>query len=92
MPDWGGEAAHGQLCAALSFVEFGNIMSRTIVYIDGYNLYYSRLRGSPYKWLDLVSLFRNHILHAQMPDAEIAAVKYFTAPAMRSLTATLRRW
>ena len=24
-------------------------MSRTIIYIDGYNLYYSRLKGTPYK-------------------------------------------
>ena len=27
---------------------------KTIAYIDGYNLYYSLLRGSPYKWLDVV--------------------------------------
>ncbi|MCX7180326.1 MAG: NYN domain-containing protein [Proteobacteria bacterium] len=57
-------------------------MARAIVYIDGYNLYFSRLRGTPHKWLDLVALFRDHILCAQIPDAEVVAVKYFTAPAM----------
>ena len=57
-------------------------MSRIIVYIDGYNLYYSRLRGTCHKWLDLVVLFRDQILRAQLPDAEIVAVKFFTAPAM----------
>ena len=28
-------------------------MSRTNVYIDGFNLFYGALKGSPYKWLDL---------------------------------------
>lgn len=27
---------------------------RTRVYIDGYNLYYGCLKGTPYKWLDLL--------------------------------------
>lgn len=56
--------------------------SRVIVYIDGYNLYYSRLRGTPYKWLDLVTLFQHEILNPQLPGCELIAVKYFTAPAM----------
>lgn len=30
---------------------------RTAIYIDGYNLYYGRLRGIQYKWLDVVALF-----------------------------------
>lgn len=30
----------------------------TIVYVDGFNLYYGALRGSPYKWLDLEALSR----------------------------------
>lgn len=32
---------------------------KTIVYVDGLNLYYSMLRGTPFKWLDLYSLFRD---------------------------------
>jgi len=55
---------------------------RAIIYVDGYNLYYSRLRGTPYKWLDLVQLFRDHILRPQVPDAELVGLKFFTAPAM----------
>ena len=31
---------------------------RTIVYIDGFNLYYGQLKGTPYKWLDPVALFQ----------------------------------
>jgi 6-hydroxy-3-succinoylpyridine 3-monooxygenase len=30
---------------------------RTIVYVDGFNFYYGEVRGTPYKWLDLVALF-----------------------------------
>ena len=47
----------------------------TIVYIDGFNLYYS-LRYTPYKWLDLRKLVEDMIdpsLH------RILEIKYFTA-------------
>jgi len=30
---------------------------RTYVYVDGFNLYYSALKNTPYKWLDLRALF-----------------------------------
>jgi uncharacterized LabA/DUF88 family protein len=49
-------------------------MSRTNVYIDGFNLYYGALKGSPYKWLDLEALCR-HLL----PKDSINRVRYFTA-------------
>ena len=29
---------------------------RTNVYVDGFNLYYSCLKDTPYKWLDLLTL------------------------------------
>jgi uncharacterized LabA/DUF88 family protein len=58
-------------------------MSKTIAYVDGYNLYYSRLRGSAHKWLDIVALFEA-ILHTQSPDNELIEVKYFTAPIKAS--------
>ena len=48
---------------------------RTFVYVDGFNLYYGALKGSPWKWLDLVALF-DATLQAHH---EILAVKYFTA-------------
>jgi len=31
---------------------------RTIVYVDGFNFYYGEVRGTPWKWLDPVALFR----------------------------------
>ena len=52
---------------------------KTTLYIDGFNLYYGVLKGSPYKWLDVVKLF-THICQEQNPDADIVAVKFFTAP------------
>lgn len=52
---------------------------KTIVYIDGYNFYYGRLKGSPYKWLDIVKFFENCIIRAQLPESELVLVKFFTA-------------
>ena len=48
---------------------------RTIVYIDGFNLYYGCLRNTRYRWLDLEALHRL-LLNA---DHNIVGVKYFTA-------------
>lgn len=54
---------------------------KTIVYIDGYNLYYGRLSQTPHKWLDVVALCSS-IVTMQDPSSEIIATKYFTAPAL----------
>jgi hypothetical protein len=59
-------------------------LAKTSIYIDGYNLYYSRLKGTPFKWLDVVSLFRDQILPPQDPHADVVAVKYFTSPVKAS--------
>lgn len=59
-------------------------LTRTVIYIDGYNLYYSRLKRTPYKWLDIAALFRDRILLQQDPGAEVVAIKYFTAPVKAS--------
>ncbi len=48
---------------------------RTVVYVDGFNLYYRALKHTPYKWLDLGALFRR-VLN---PKNQILAIKYFTA-------------
>ena len=48
---------------------------RTIVYVDGFNLYYGALKGSSWKWLDLVALFEKVL----QPHHEILAIKYFAA-------------
>jgi len=50
---------------------------RTIVYIDGFNLYYGLLRFSCDKWLDIVA-FANTIL-PRPEEHNIMSVKYFTA-------------
>ena len=47
---------------------------KTNVYIDGFNLYYGCLRGTPHKWLDL-SAFCTHLL----PKNQINRIRYFTA-------------
>ena len=48
---------------------------RTIVYVDGFNLYYGALKSSPWKWLDLLLLFETIL----QPHHDIQAIKYFTA-------------
>lgn len=52
---------------------------KTIVYVDGYNLYYGLLRRSPHKWLDLFSLFQDHVLGR---DSDLVEVRYYTAPVL----------
>ncbi len=54
---------------------------KTIVYVDGLNLYYGSLRGTAFKWLDLYALFRNSVLDA---DSELEQVRYYTAPVKAS--------
>ena len=56
-------------------------MKKTIVYIDGFNLYY-RLKGTPYKWLNLHKLSKFYL----KPDQhDIVRVKYFTALVKESI-------
>ena len=54
----------------------GIIMRKVIVYIDGLNLYYSLLKNTNYKWLDLQRLFEVLFIS---PDYEIKTIKYFTS-------------
>lgn len=50
-------------------------MSRTIVYIDGFNLYYRALRGTTHKWLNVAALSE-----AALPaTCQIKRVNYYTA-------------
>ncbi|MCY3768602.1 MAG: NYN domain-containing protein [Gammaproteobacteria bacterium] len=48
--------------------------NRTIIYVDGFNLYYGALRKTPYRWLDL-----NILCKFLLPGNEIREIKYFTA-------------
>ena len=57
---------------------------KTTLYIDGFNLYYGTVKGTAYKWLDVVKLLSN-ICYAQNPNFEVVAVKYFTAPVKGSI-------
>ena len=63
---------------------------KTAIYIDGYNFYYSRLKDTPYKWLDIVILFRDLIAWPQQPEADVVSVKFFTAPAKPVMRDTVR--
>ncbi|WBU36781.1 NYN domain-containing protein [Homoserinibacter sp. YIM 151385] len=45
-----------------------------IIYIDGFNLYYGRLRDSSSKWLDIQALFDD-----LLPRYDVIKVRYFTA-------------
>lgn len=51
------------------------MQQRTIVYVDGFNLYYGCLKRTPYRWLDLKSFF------SKLLDSShsINKIKYFTA-------------
>ena len=55
---------------------------RTFVYVDGFNLYYGALKGTAFRWLDLVSVFEKVL----QPHHEILRVKYFTARVSGTLT------
>lgn len=44
------------------------------LYVDGYNLYYGALKGTPFKWLDLRKL-----ANLLLSDFEVTKISYFTA-------------
>ena len=47
---------------------------RTIIYVDGFNLYYGAVKNTPHKWLNLQRYFE---MIRQNDD--VLAIKYFTA-------------
>jgi uncharacterized LabA/DUF88 family protein len=50
-------------------------LARTIVYIDGFNLYYRALRGTAHKWLDIAAMSA-----ASLPaSCQIERINYYTA-------------
>lgn len=51
------------------------IVMRVIIYVDGLNLFYSVLKGTVHKWLDLAKLFKTI-----RNDDDVISVRYFTAP------------
>jgi hypothetical protein len=49
-------------------------MLRTQVYVDGFNLYYGAVRGTPYKWLNV-----SRLCSLLLPQHNILRIRYFTA-------------
>jgi hypothetical protein len=49
-------------------------VAKVNVYVDGFNLYYGALKGTPFKWLDL-----GRLCQALLPSDTIQEIKYFTA-------------
>jgi hypothetical protein len=47
---------------------------KTNVYVDGFNLYYGAVRGTPYKWLNI-----RRLCELAFPRNEIAEIHYCTA-------------
>jgi uncharacterized LabA/DUF88 family protein len=47
---------------------------KTNVYVDGFNLYYGALKGTPYRWLDIARM-----CNIMLPRDKIHQIKYFTA-------------
>jgi hypothetical protein len=47
---------------------------KTVVYVDGFNLYYGALKETAYKWLELLKLCQ-----LLLPKNQIVKIKYFTA-------------
>ena len=64
----GARLPQGSLCFC-----WGGLI-RTNVYIDGLNLYYRALRGTPYRWLDIGKLAR-----LLLSRHDIGRIRYFTA-------------
>jgi len=54
---------------------------KTTVYIDGYNLYFGLVKNTPFKWLNLISLF-SEVVSIQTPQSSKIHIKYFTAPVL----------
>ncbi len=83
--------ARGGKPAKAGFFIWGNALLRTRIYIDGYNLYYGCLKGTHFKWLDLLALFEKSILpsvtasingQSLASDLQPVAIKFFTAPIL----------
>jgi len=51
----------------------GNLIP-SFVYVDGFNLYYGAVKGTPYKWLDI-----SRMVQLLLPRNQVLKIKYFTA-------------
>jgi uncharacterized LabA/DUF88 family protein len=55
---------------------------RTSIYVDGFNLYFGALKGTPYKWLNIKAMCQGLL----NPDNDIRCIKYFSAHVSGSAT------
>ncbi len=46
----------------------------SVVYVDGFNLYYGAIKGTSYKWLDI-----SKMVQLLLPKNQVLKIKYFTA-------------
>jgi hypothetical protein len=46
---------------------------KTIVYVDGFNLYYGSVKDTPHKWLNI-----HRMCELLLPNNQIVGIKYFT--------------
>jgi uncharacterized LabA/DUF88 family protein len=44
------------------------------IYVDGFNLYYGAVKGTPYRWLNIAEMCR-----LLLPHDQVLQIKYFTA-------------
>jgi hypothetical protein len=61
-------------------------MAKARVYIDGFSLYYGRIRGTQYRWLDLCQL-----ADFLLKNDDVVEVRYYTALDPRSDAAERQR-
>lgn len=47
---------------------------KTVVYLDGFNLYYGAVKDTPYKWLNVARLCQ-----LLLPQHNLVKIKYYTA-------------
>lgn len=64
----------GRAAVPVAAAAFSGVRMRTHVYVDGYNLYFGSLKGTPHKWLN-----QRALCSALMPQNDIRAIRYFTA-------------
>jgi hypothetical protein len=51
---------------------------RTAFFVDGYNVFYGLLAGTPYKWLNLKGLL-GHVVYIENPQNSLISIDYFTS-------------
>ena len=59
----------------------------TYVYVDGFNLYYGAVKGTPYKWLNIFDLCQR-----LLRKNTILKIKYFTAPQLIKRIFEEKKW